>query len=82
MNTNDLGLLRAAAVNDRDVNDLVDIGTLQIEPSKDKVEKILKYFVQVGNPYLFRVGGTVVRVAFAENGATLQDAMVNALVKG
>jgi hypothetical protein len=39
------------------------------------VERAKRIFEASNNPYLFRLGDTVVKVEFAENGLPLQDWM-------
>ncbi len=59
---------------------LVDIEKLRIDDSLEKPERLLRYLSAVENPYRFRVGDTIVNIAFAENGSVLQDALANAFV--
>ncbi len=58
---------------------LVDIEKLRIDDTLDKSDRMLRYLNAVENPYRFRVGDTVVNIAFAEKGVVLQDALVKAL---
>jgi len=56
---------------------LVDIRDVKIDrslPSEDRVKSFVK---QIKNPYLFKVGGTVVRVSFANTQNTITDTFIN-----
>ncbi|MCC8047014.1 MAG: hypothetical protein LIP12_16275 [Clostridiales bacterium] len=56
---------------------LVDIRDVKIDrslPSEDRVKSFVK---QIKNPYLFKVGGTVVRVSFANTQNTITDNFIN-----
>ena len=58
---------------------LVDIRDVKIDRSKP-VEERMKYYVeQIKNPYLFKVGNTIVRVSYANTQATINDNFVNLL---
>lgn len=65
------------AVDIRTVNrdDLVDIRHVEIDRSLPKEERIQQFVKQIKNPYCFRVGDTVVKVSFTENGPTLEECM-------
>ena len=56
---------------------LVDIRDVKIDrslPSEDRVKSFVK---QIKNPYLFKVGSTVVRVSFANTQNTITDNFIN-----
>lgn len=56
---------------------LVDIRDVKIDralPSEDRVKSFVR---QIKNPYLFKVGGTVVRVSFANTQNTITDNFIN-----
>ncbi len=57
---------------------LVDIEKLRVDDTLDKPDRMLRYLDAVENPYRFRVGETVVNIAFAEKGVVLQEALANA----
>lgn len=58
---------------------LVDIRDVKIDRNAAMEERIRSYVEQIGNPYLFKVGDTVVRVSHADTQATLNDHFVNLL---
>lgn len=60
-------------------DDVTDITKLRIDSSKSVEERRRQYLKQVGNPYLVRVGDTIVSVSFAENGVSFEEAFENML---
>ena len=56
---------------------LVDIRDVQIDRSLPMEERLKSYVEQVKNPYLFKVGNTVVRVSYAGTNRTMNDNFVN-----
>lgn len=58
---------------------LVDIRDVEIDRSKPVEERMKSYVEQIKNPYLFKVGNTIVRVSYANTQATINDNFVNLL---
>ena len=58
---------------------LVDIRDVKIDRSKPVEERMKSYVEQIKNPYLFKVGNTIVRVSYANTQATIHDNFVNLL---
>ena len=58
---------------------LVDIRDVKIDSSKPVEERMKSYVEQIKNPYLFKVGNTIVRVSYANTQATINDNFVNLL---
>lgn len=56
---------------------LVDIRDVRIDSSLPIEEKVKSYVEQIKNPYMFKVGNTVVRVSYADTGRTMNDNFVN-----
>ncbi len=56
---------------------LVDIRDVKIDRKLPVEERIKSYVEQVKNPYLFKVGDTVVRVSYANTQATINDNFIN-----
>ena len=63
---------QAEACDAASIDDLKDIRDVRIDPELKGEERIRDFLRQVGNPYLFRSGGVVVRVEFAGE-CTLAD---------
>ena len=61
------------------LDSLVDIRDVKIDRSKPVEERMKSYVEQIKNPYLFKVGNTIVRVSYANTQATINDNFVNLL---
>ena len=61
------------------LDSLVDIRDVKIDRSKPVEERMKSYVEQIKNPYLFKVGNTVVRVSYANTQATINDNFINLL---
>lgn len=61
------------------LDSLVDIRSVKIDPAKPVEERMRSYVEQIKNPYMFKVGGTIVRVSYADTQATINDNFVNLL---
>ena len=55
------------------LDELVDIRDVKIDRTLPVEERIMSYVQQIKNPYMFKVGNTVVRVSYTENGPSLQE---------
>ena len=60
-----------------DITGLVDIRDVSIDREQPVSERIKSFVSQVKNPYLFKVGDTVVRVSYANTQATISDNFIN-----
>ncbi len=58
---------------------LADIREVEVDRSLPLDERKKAYLEAVGNPYAVRVGDMKVRVRFAENGASFEEAFENML---
>ena len=56
---------------------LVDIRDVKIDRSLPIEDRVKSYLEQVKNPYMFKVGNTVVRVSYADTNRTMNDNFVN-----
>ena len=56
---------------------LVDIRDVRLDPALPAQERIRSFVHQIKNPYLFRVGDTVVRVSYAETDRTMNESFAN-----
>lgn len=56
---------------------LVDIRDVKIDRSLPMEERVKSYVEQVKNPYMFKVGNTVVRVSYANTQRTMNENFVN-----
>ena len=56
---------------------LADIRDVKIDRSLSLDDRVKSYVEQVKNPYMFKVGSTVVRVSYADTDRTMNDNFVN-----
>ena len=61
------------------LDSLVDIRDVKIDRSMSVEDRMKSYVEQIKNPYMFKVGKTVVRVSYANTQATINDNFVNLL---
>ena len=61
------------------LDSLVDIRSVKIDPAQPVEERMRSYVEQIKNPYMFKVGDTVVRVSYANTQATINDNFINLL---
>ena len=74
---------RAATANTQiNINELADIREVEIDPALPQEERMRSYLRQIKNPRLYRCGDMIVRVSFADTGATLGDRLKQYLLSG
>ncbi len=61
------------------LNALVDIRDVKVDRSQPMEKRLKSYVEQIKNPYLFKVGDTIVRVSYANTQDTINDNFVNLL---
>ncbi len=61
---NDLKMLRNADILTCNADELVDLKRTEVNRNTAKKQRADDFIAQVGNPYLFRVDSTVVKVEF------------------
>ncbi|MDO4269554.1 MAG: hypothetical protein Q4C72_01400 [Eubacteriales bacterium] len=60
---------------------LPDLSGMAFDHRMDRKERMSAFLRQAANPYCFRVGGVGVKIEFAEDGPTLQDALCAFLLR-
>lgn len=81
ISSNKLEQYKSQKISDVKVEDLKDISSVCINQDKPIAERVLSFMLQIGNPYLFKVGDTPVKVSFASDAPTLQESMKAILTK-
>lgn len=66
--------------DDVGINELKDISKIRVDRSRAVEEKKEQYLRKVGNPYLVKVGNTMVKIRFANNGVSFEDAFEGLLL--
>lgn len=72
--------LQAVDFGDVEIGNLMDISKLRIDKNQSVEKRRQQYLEKVGNSYLVRVGNIKVKVRFADNGFSLEDAFENLLL--
>ena len=76
LNSFELEQCRKAEIISCAVNSLTDLKTVSIDTQKTGNERIISFVEQVKNPYLFKVGDTVVKVVYG-NGKDITNALAD-----
>ena len=76
-------LIRCENISLSEVNkeELDDISNIKIDKRKSSNERILDFLIKTKNPYIFKVNGRVVQIAFSKNEKTADDCLTNVLKK-
>lgn len=73
MTIEELEEMRAVDVKSVDRNSLVDLQEIKIDHNKPIEQRIREFVLQVKNPYCFKVGDVVVKVAFSPGGLSFEE---------
>lgn len=65
--------MRDVDVRTVDRNTLVQRSMVKVDPKKSKAERIKDYVEQMGNPYCYLEGRTVVKISFSNTDRTIED---------
>jgi hypothetical protein len=65
---------------DVDIKEMTDLKSIKIDRGKSRHERQKAYLDKVINPYLVRIGNMKVKVRFANNGVSLEQAFENMLL--
>lgn len=76
---NEIETMREVDIRAVDPDSLQDIREVTVNTELSKQDRMLDFFRQIGNPYCYRHGKYVVKVSFADTGATLEDRMLSYL---
>lgn len=66
--------------SDVDIEDLTDVRKIKIDKNLPQEKRQAQYLKQVGNPYLLRRGSMMIKVRFANNGLSMEQAFENLLL--
>lgn len=77
----DFEMLRNADISACDAAQAVDLRNISVSRKKPAGERTDDFIRQVGNPYLFRVGSTVVKVEFG-NGKDFSQMLADIMLSG
>lgn len=63
-----------------DIEQLTDIRNIKIDKNLLQEKRQAQFLKQVGNPYLLRRGSMIIKVSFANNGLSMEQAFENLLL--
>ena len=66
--------------SDVNIEDLTDVRKIKIDKNLPQEKRQAQYLKQVGNPYLLRRGSMMIKVSFANNGFSMEQAFENLLL--
>lgn len=66
--------------SDADIEQLTDIRNIKIDKNLSQEKRQEQFLKQVGNPYLLRRGSMMIKVRFANNGLSMEQAFENLLL--
>ena len=69
-----------ADFSDTNISEMPDLAKVKINPDKSQIERQKEYLKKVGNPYMERVGNMKIKVRFANNGISFNQAFENLLL--
>lgn len=72
--------LKAVDFKGVEISSLTDISKVRVDREQPLERRRQQYLDKVGNPYLVRVGNMKVKVRFADNGVSMEDAFKNLLL--
>ena len=74
MQTN-LAALRDVDIRTIDRASLVDLKDVPIDTNLPRHERMVKFIRQIGNPYIYKCGGIIIKESFSNNGKTIEDCL-------
>ena len=63
-----------------DIEQLTDIRNIKIDKNLSQEKRQAQFLKQDGNPYLLRRGSMIIKVSFANNGLSMEQAFENLLL--
>lgn len=63
-----------------DIEQLTDIRNIKIDKNLSQEKRQAQFLKQVGYPYLLRRGSMIIKVSFANNGLSMEQAFENLLL--
>ena len=79
--TGELFIYQMGEIANCDKDRLTDLSRVEVDKNLPVVERVRDYIHQVGNPYLFKVGDTVVKIEFG-GGSALADSIAKIINAG
>ena len=70
---------RNTPLNEINPDDVDDIKDIKISKKKSSNERVLDFLIAAKNPYVFKVNGRLVKIAFSNNDRKAEDCITNVI---
>lgn len=77
---NEYEKLMQVNLHDVELEKLMDISTMEMNPALSLHERQRLYLEKIKNPYTVRVGDVKVKIRFSDNGITIEEALQNLIL--
>lgn len=81
LTTQELEKMQSVDIGAVDADTLPDVSGMAFDKALSREERAIRFIRRVSNPYCFCVGGVGVKIEFAEDGPSLQEAMTDFLLR-
>lgn len=72
---------KAQKLSDVKLEDLKEITSIHIDTDRPVLERILSFMVQIGNPYIYKVNDTPIKVSFTKGAPSLEESLITIFTK-
>lgn len=66
-------------IKDVNINDLDDLSDIKIDTNMASIDRILVFLNTCKNPYMFKVGDSIVKISFSDTSLSAEDCILNAI---
>lgn len=70
---------KSLTFKDIDLSKVKDISEIKISRKKSSRDRILDFLNSTENPYMYKVGGVLVKVEFSKKGKTAEECITNVI---
>lgn len=74
INVEELERMKQVDIKTVDINTLRDLRQVVVKRDLPIKERVVDFIGQIGNPYCFRVGDTIVKLRFKDDGTSCKEA--------
>jgi len=68
-------------INNIDKEKVKTYDDIKIDNTKPKVDKILEFLNDIGNPYFSKYNGIIVKSTYAKNNISMQECLLNSITR-
>lgn len=66
-------------MNEVNPDDVDELSSIKINTRMNPVNRIIDFISKTKNPYIFKVNGKIVKLAFTDNDINAEDAIINVI---